>query len=58
MKRVRYLGIFLIVVGSGLIARNASEYYQTNESHMGLIFGILILLIGIIINIKSNKKEN
>ena len=25
---------------------------------IGLLFGILILLIGIIINIKSNKKEN
>ncbi|MPM12342.1 hypothetical protein SDC9_58695 [bioreactor metagenome] len=56
--KMKFLGPFVISIGVVLIVNSILKSYVTNVSSTGLIFGILILLIGIIINIKSKKKEN
>ena len=55
---MKFLGPFVISIGVVLIVNSILKSYVTNVSSTGLIFSILILLIGIIINIKSKKKEN
>lgn len=55
---LKLLGPFIIAIGVTLIVNFILKSSVTNVSPTVLIFGILILLIGITINIKSNKKEN
>ena len=61
LKTNKILGFFgrvIITIGVTLILNFIVTSSVTNVSPTRLLFGILILLIGIIINIKSNKKEN
>ncbi|MCI6693040.1 MAG: hypothetical protein MR510_11280 [Clostridium sp.] len=61
LKTNKILGFFgrvIITIGVTLIFNFIVTSSVTNVSPTRLLFGILILLIGIIINIKSNKKEN
>ncbi|EOR19944.1 hypothetical protein A500_19339 [Clostridium sartagoforme AAU1] len=57
-KKLKLLGPFIIAIGVTLILNFILKSSVTSVSPTVLIFGILILLIGITINIKSNKKEN
>lgn len=57
-KKLKLLGPFIIAIGVTLILNFILKSSVTSVSLTVLIFGILILLIGITINIKSNKKEN
>lgn len=57
-KKLKLLGPFIIAIGITLILNFILKSSVTSVSPTVLIFGILILLIGITINIKSNKKEN
>ena len=61
LKTNKILGFFgrvIITIGVTLIFNFIVTSSVTNVSPTRLLFGILILLIGILINIKSNKKEN
>lgn len=57
-KKLKLLGPFIIAIGVTLILNFILKSSVTSVSPTVLIFSILILLIGITINIKSNKKEN